>query len=270
MDAAALPIAPSRQPLSGRCLAVTRPEGQAESLCRAIRAAGGEVLPFPVLAIGPAPDLAPLLALLPQLDAFDLAFFVSPNAVHHALDLVLSRRAWPAGLRVATVGPGSVRALVQRGFSQVIAPQQGFDSESVLALPEFAAAAVHGRRVLILRGDGGRDLLADTLHARGARVECVCCYRRFRPEIDPERLLAPARAGRLDALLLTSTEGVSNLVRMVGAQGIALLRTVPVFVSHPRIASRACEAGFTCVVNTPAGDEGLLQALCCHFAQTQP
>lgn len=266
----ALRTEPARLPLSGRCIAVTRPEGQAESLCQAIRAAGGQALPFPVLAIGPVPDDAPLLALLPRLDEFDLAFFVSPNAVHHALDIVLSCRAWPAALRVATVGKGSERALALRGFSQVIAPQQGFDSESVLALPEFAAAAVHGRRVLILRGDGGRDLLAETLRTRGASVECVCCYRRFRPEIDSERLLAPARAGRLDALLLTSTEGVSNLALMVGEQGLALLRPVPVFASHPRIASRACEVGFTRVVSTPAGDEGLLQALHRHFAQAQP
>lgn len=265
MDAAALPIAPSRQPLSGRCIAVTRPEGQAESLCRAIRAAGGEALPFPVLAIGPAPDAAPLLALLPQLDAFDLAFFVSPNAANYAMQFILARRSWPPGLKVATVGKGSERVLAAYGCAAVIAPQQGFDSEAVIALPEFSAAAVAGRKVLIFRGDGGRELLAETLRERGASVEYVTCYRRFCPKLDPRLLLEPVARGEIDALLLTSSEGVRNLEQMLGAEGLEALRPVMVFASHPRIAAQARAAGFHAVVETPAGDEGLMEALVNHF-----
>ena len=252
-------------PLAGRCIVVTRPREQAESLCRAIVAAGGEALPFPVLAIGPASDDPGLRGIADRLDEFDLAFFVSPNAVRHALDNLLPRRAWPAHLRVATVGKGSERELARYGFSGVIAPQTGFDSESVIALPEFAADAVAGRRVLIFRGDGGRELVADTLRERGAEVEFVTCYRRFRPDLDPSPLLERARAGRLDALLLTSSEGVDNLVAMVGTAGMALLAAVPVFAPHPRIAGRARIAGFQSVVDAGAGDDGMLQALLSHF-----
>jgi uroporphyrinogen-III synthase len=252
-------------PLAGRCIVVTRPREQAVTLCDAIRGAGGEPMLFPVLAVGPAPDPQPLLEVAGRLEDFDIAFFVSPNAVRYALDSLLPRRRWTARLRVATVGKGSERALARYGFEDVIAPRSGFDSESVLALPEFARAAVAGKRVLIFRGDGGRDLLADTLRERGAVVELVSCYRRFRPDVDPATLLERAQAGRLDALLLTSSEGVNNLAAMVGLDGMGVLSVVPVFAPHPRIAARARAAGFVTVVDTAAGDEGLLQALVSHF-----
>lgn len=253
------------RPLAGRRLVVTRPLEQADSLCGRIRAAGGEAMVFPVLAIGPAPDPAPLDAVVGRLDEFDLAFFVSPNAVRYAMEHVLAHRAWPEKLRVATVGKGSERVLAGYGFADVIAPTAGFDSEAVIALAEFGADAVAGRRVVIFRGDGGRDLLADTLRARGATVEFVPCYRRCRPQIDPAVLLEPAARGALDGLLLTSSEGVRNLADMVGEAGMAVLRRVPVFASHPRIVAQARAAGFAVVVETPAGDDGLLQALVSHF-----
>lgn len=146
-----------------------RPEGpadcgdatpeQAGSLAQGIEALGGNVLLFPVLDIAPvlAPDHFDDVAA--RLGTFDLAFFVSPNAVRYGLDALLARRDWPGSLAVATVGKGSERALAERGFARVVAPASGFDSEAVLALPEFAADAVRGRHVLVLRGDGGRDLL---------------------------------------------------------------------------------------------------------------
>ncbi|MFT3757427.1 uroporphyrinogen-III synthase [Thauera sp.] len=252
-------------PLAGRLLAVTRPLEQADSLCRRIEAAGGKAIRFPVLGIGPAPDSSQLEAIVPRLDEFDLAFFVSPNAIHHALEFVLARRVWPTSLRVLTVGKGSGKALSQRGFSDPIVPEHGFDSESVLALPEFAAEAVRGRKVVIFRGDGGRDLIRDTLRERGAQTEYVTCYRRYCPAPDPALLLAPAARGELAGLLLTSSEGVRNLATILGRDGMRALATIPVFASHARIAAQARAAGFGSVIETAAGDEGLLQALAGYF-----
>ncbi len=253
------------RPLAGRTLVVMRPREQADSLCRRIEAAGGRALRFPVIAIGPALDPGPLEAIVPRLDEFDLAFFVSPNAVDHAMQFILPRRAWPPSLRLSTVGKGSERVLHGYGFADVIAPQSGFDSEAVIALPEFAPDAVAGRKVLIFRGDGGRELLADTLRARGAHVEYVACYRRYCPDLDPDLLLQPVGRGEVDALLLTSSEGVRNLEQMLGADGLAALRPVTVFATHPRIVAQAHAAGFAHVVEAPAGDDGLMQALENHF-----
>lgn len=255
----------SRRPLTGRHVVVTRPEGQAESLCAAIEAQGGVAVRFPVLAIGAVEDRAELDRCIEQLDAFDLAFFVSPNAVRYALEAVLARRAWPPRLKVATVGRGSERALAGFGFSDVIAPQDGFDSEAVLALPAFQSAAVAGRRVVIFRGDGGRDLLGETLRERGANVDYVTCYRRYRPAASASPLLALADQGQLDAITLTSSEGVDNLVELLGRAGMVRLGDVPLFASHARIAARARAAGFVRVVETPPGDDGLLAALASHF-----
>ena len=262
-DASVSPTAAAA--LAGRMLVVMRPREQAGSLCDRIRALGGQVVLFPVIAVGPALDAAPLQAVVPRLADFDIAFFVSPNAANYAMRFILPQRAWPATLQVATVGKGSERVLRAYGFEHVVAPQDGFDSEAVIALPEFSAQAVAGRKVLIFRGDGGRELLADTLRERGASVEYVTCYRRFCPDNDPTLLLDPVARGEVDGLLLTSSEGVRNLRQMLGAEGLAALRGVTVFASHPRIVAQAREAGFTAVVETPAGDDGLMQALVNHF-----
>ncbi|HRP97498.1 MAG TPA: uroporphyrinogen-III synthase [Rhodocyclaceae bacterium] len=251
--------------LKGRRIVVTRPAGQAESLCAAIEARGGIALRFPVLAISPAADTGGLEVVVAQLDAFDLAFFVSPNAVRHALEFILARRTWPPRVAVATVGKGSERALHELGFEHVIAPQAGFDSEAVLALPEFGETAVAGRRIVIFRGDGGRDLLGDTLKRRGARVDYVTCYRRHRPDLDAQPLLDLARRGELAAITLTSSEGVGHFSAMLGSEGMTTVRALPVFASHPRIVACAHDAGFANVIETAPGDAGLIASLERHF-----
>lgn len=251
----------ARSSLAGKRILVTRPVSQSQALCEAIRIRGGVPECFPLLEIVASEDQAALVELASRLEAFDLAFFVSANAVEHALSVILALRAWPPGLAVATVGKGSERCLRRFGFSSVIAPQQGFDSEAVLALPEFAAANVSGRRVIIFRGNGGREHLAEVLTARGARVEYVVCYQRKPPSGDPRRLVALAGEGALDAITVTSSEGLRNLVALLGPDGVARLRAIPVFAAHQRIAALAREAGFESVVDTGPGDEGLVHAL---------
>lgn len=249
------------RPLAGKIIAITRPAGQGASLARAIEADGGRALLFPVIEIAPVEDETELAAACADLDRFHLAFFVSPNAAEHALGHILARRPWPPGLAVATVGKGSEAALARAGFCAVIAPRSGFDSESVLALPEFQAAAVAGREVAIFRGDGGRELLGDTLLQRGARVRYVTCYRRRIPVADPAPLVDAARAGRLDALVLTSSEGVANLRAMLRPEDWPALVAVPAVVPHPRIAEAARRAGFAAVLECGPGDAGVLAAL---------
>lgn len=247
--------------LAGRTIVVTRPAGQAETLCEAIEARGGQAVRFPVLGIAPAADAAPLADVTARLDDFDLAFFVSPNAVDFALAYILERREWPPHLAVSTVGGGSERALRRMGFAHVIVPIAGFDTESVLALPEFSAPAVQGRKVVVFRGDGGRDLLGEVLSQRGATVEYVTVYRRYCPETDSRALIAAAQSQALDAIVLTSSEGVRNLKTMLGPDGLRAMCEVAVFAPHPRIAGFALEAGFRRVVETDAGDAGILAGL---------
>lgn len=248
-------------PLQGCAIVVTRPEAQAEGLGARIRAAGGVPVPFPLLTIAPLEATAGLDEIVAALAGQHMAFFVSPNAVRYGLALVRARRPWPAGVAVATVGEGSERALREAGFETVIAPRQGFDSEAVLALEAFSATAVAGRGIVIFRGDGGRDLLGQTLSSRGARVTYFTCYRRACPEVDVRPLLARAANGQLHALTLTSSEGVRNLAALAGPDGMACLREVPAFACHERIAAAARSIGLLEVIETAPGDEGLFRAL---------
>ena len=251
--------------LAGRRVVVTRPGGQSGHVAARIRAAGGVPVLFPTLEILDVEDLQPFFALVDRLDAFDLAIFVSANAVNKALDLLQARRAWPAGLRVATVGRGSERTLQRRGFATVIAPGARFDSEALLELPQLQD--VQGKRVVIFRGAGGREQLRDTLSARGATVEYAECYRRGRPQIDAAPLLALAARRELDAFTVTSSEGLANLHDMLGEAGRQWLQQTPLFAPHERIAAAARDLGVRTVVLTGPGDECLVAGLAAFFAK---
>jgi uroporphyrinogen-III synthase len=250
--------------LAGRHVVVTRPAGQAAHFATALSEAGAIPVRFPVLEIRDIEDPAALLEAAIRLDSFDIAVFVSPNAIQKALAVILARRAWPASLRVVTIGKSSERELARHGIHDVISPPLRFDSEALLELPELIDVA--GKRVIIFRGDGGRELLGDTLIARGARIEYLSCYRRGKPQTDPAPLLKLWEQGRLDAVTLTSSEGLRNFFDMVGRLGQAWLRKTPAFVPHARIAEQARVLGLFNVIPTGPGDDGLMAGLVQYFA----
>ena len=251
------------KPLTGINILVTRPAHQAGNLVAAIRAAGGNPVLFPVLEIRDVKDPRPLLDLIARLDEFDLAIFISPNAVNKAMNLILTQRALPPALRIAAVGQGSARGLEQFGISEVIAPITRFDSEALLDMAELQQ--IEGKRVVIFRGDGGRELLGETLVKRGATVKYAECYCRVRPNADIAPLLQAWADNALHAIVVTSSEGLRNLFDVVGNSGQSWLRKTPLFVSHERIAQIAQKLGCVDVILTAAGDEGLLQGLSDYF-----
>ena len=252
---------------------VTRPAHQAGELAAAIRAAGGNPILFPVLEIQDVQDQRPLLDLIVRLDQFDLAIFISPNAVSKAMNLIGKKwplQALPSGLKIATIGEGGVRELQKFGINEVITPTERFDSEALLALTELQQLA--GKRVVIFRGEGGRELLGNTLVQRGATLEYAVCYRRSKPEVDARAVTALLQAwarNQLHAITVTSSEGLRNLFGMLGEPGQPWLKQTPVFVPHERIAQVARELGLTKVIVTTSGDEGLLSGLREYFRKEQ-
>lgn len=249
-------------PLAGRAVLVTRPAHQATLLAQAIRAAGGEAVLFPALAVEAIPA-ALLEAELAWLHNADAVIFVSPNAAQFGMAAI---GALPPGAQVFAVGPGTARALAEAGVAGTIVPD-GQDSEALLAQP--ALARVDGRRIAIVRGVGGRPLLADTLAARGATVRYVECYRRVRPVADPAPLLARWQAGGIDAVTVASAETLANLIAMLGEAGAPLLATTPLFAPHEKIAASARSLGLAHAVATPGGDTGLIDGMIRWFnAQT--
>jgi uroporphyrinogen-III synthase len=249
--------------LAGRSIVVTRPAEQAQHLADLIRAAGGSTVLFPALEIRAPADLRPLQALMARLDEFELAIFVSANAVSKAMSMIAARRALPPGLKLAVVGAGSLRELQRFGVTDAVCPAARFDSEALLELP--ALTNVRGKRVVIFRGQSGRELLGQTLIERGAQVEYVECYRRAKPALDEAAWLALWKRHAPDAITVTSSEGLRNLHEIAGEKGKKMLLKLPLFVPHPRIARVAQELEFDDVIVTPAGDEGLVRGLIERF-----
>lgn len=253
-------------PLDGRAVVVTRPERQAAALASLIEAAGGRALRVPAIEITPLRS-AGLEAVLARIDSFGMAVFISRNAVEQGLaSLRDAGRALPPGMRVAAIGTGTRRALESEGWGGVIAPAGPADSEALLAEP--ALADVSGKRIVIFRGEGGREALAEGLRSRGAHVEYAECYRRGTPPIDPLPLIGEWSRGALHAITVSSGEGLANLASSLGTAGRALLAAVPVFVPHPRVAAQARELGVAQVVVTGAADEEVVAALVAYFRRT--
>jgi uroporphyrinogen-III synthase len=252
-------------PLRGKTIVITRPKEQAAHLAALIRQAGGEALIFPAVEIRDLADNAAVSALIDRLDDYHLAIFISPTAVARAMALVAARRALPPKLQIAAIGQGSVRALKQHGVKNVLAPASRSDSEALLDLPEMQQMS--SKRVLIFRGEGGRELLAATLRQRGATVDYAECYRRVRPDTPPTELLVRGARNEIQAMVVTSAEGLSNLYEMLGEQGAAWLKATPVFVPHPRIEQAGRALGLTRLIVAQDGDEGLLQGIIAYLTK---
>jgi uroporphyrinogen-III synthase len=252
-------MSPAR-PLANVGVLVTRPLAQAAGFAARLRDLGANPLSFPALAILPATHPDALRAILAGIEGYDLAIFISPTAAEWGLAGVA---AWPAGVAVAAVGRGTAQALAARGVTAMIVPDAGADSEHLLALPALAETA--GKRILIFRGEGGRELLADRLRAGGARVDYAECYRRGRPESDPAPVLEALAKGGLQAITVFSGETLDNLLDLMG-EAAPTLFPVPLFAPHARIADHARARGFATVRATAPGESGLITGLVEYFA----
>jgi uroporphyrinogen-III synthase len=251
----------SKTSLRGVRVLVTRPARQAETLAQMIEAAGGEAVRLPAIEIAPPANSAALRAALDHLHEFAFAIFISPNAVRQGLPLLRARSGIPPGLRLAAVGQGTLRTLNEEGVEQVLAPAERFDSEALLEL--LPPAVVAGKDILILRGEGGREHLGESLGTRGARVAYAECYRRVPPHQPDAAALARLRQGEVDILVITSAESARNLCDLVDESGRARLLATPVVVVSERQARACRELGFRAelCVAAQASDAAILTAL---------
>jgi uroporphyrinogen-III synthase len=249
--------------LQGKRILVTRPVGQTAGLVSLIAEHGGEAVCFPLFDIAPPENWQAVDELIARLDAFSLLIFISPNAVTFGLGRLLARRSWPEGLTAGAVGPGTAKMLTEAGIGKVIVPHTHFDSEALLSLDPLQMEQVAGRKVLILRGDGGREILAETLRARGAAVDCVTCYRRT-PPTDGAFVVSLLCNNALDAVTLSSSEGLRNLLQLLDTNSLEKLLALPVFVPHQRIADEAARLGLRRVALTEAADSGLVAGMCTY------
>jgi uroporphyrinogen-III synthase len=248
------------RPLHGACIVVTRPARQAAGLVQQIAVLGGKPLVFPTIIILPPEDRSALDLAQRNIAQYDYAVFVSANAVEYGVG---DPASWPSHLVALAPGPATAAALAAVGIANVHIPATTMDSEGLLKLPELAD--VRAKRVVIYRGGGGRELLGDALVERGAKVDYVDCYRREKPRGDFTAMASAWRAGEIDALTLTSSEGLDNLWELFDDASRPSIIATPAFAPHPRIADRARTLGFRRVILSAPTDAGLLASLIEYF-----
>jgi uroporphyrinogen-III synthase len=255
-----------------RLLIVTRPQAQALPWVRDLQVAGLRAEALPLIAISPVADPAPLLAAWQRLREYSLLMFVSANAVWQFFSWRPKEAAWPVGLRAGATGPGTSAALMNCGVPsacivQPAADAATLDSEALWA--QLKDDDWQGCHVLVVRGEDGRDWLADTLRDRGAVLSFVAAYQRVVPTLNEQEraLLALAITEPAQHLwLFSSSQAVAHLCSL--APDAQWQRSMAV-ASHPRIAQAACEAGFGSVTVVAPSLTAMAQALA-RLADTEP
>lgn len=241
--------------LDGLRVLVTRPAHQAENLCRMIEAQGGTAVRLPLLAIQPTAHPARAAQVLAAARTYDAWIFTSANAVRHAEPLC--RQPWPP--RIAAVGAATAAALEAGGHEVQMAPLAAHSAEALLALPELAD--VRERRILIVTGEDGLDVLARTLFERGAQVEVAEVYRRVPLPYGADAVLSALRG--TDVLVVTSAQALEHLVALTPQNSRATLFKKRVVVPGERVQAQARALGFVhdAQVTQPMSDATIVRVL---------
>lgn len=239
------------QSLAGYSVWVTRPAHQSKSIIRSLKQHGAQVLAVPLLEIAPYDEPASQQHLA-QADGYDAVIFVSVNAVTFSVN---HHQTIANVLDLAVIGQATADKCRECGLKVQFIPEQA-DSDGLLALPRFQH--VDGQKILIVRGHGGREHLAEQLRARGATVDYAEVYQRRVPAIHLNVELAAA-----DVILITSSEALQNLVMLAQRDRQGWVFERQLLLIHARIASRVAESGFTLrpLVATEASDSGMIAAL---------
>jgi len=260
---------------------ITRPEKQAQALRARLDAFGISSLVLPMFEIGPLPqasDYEVLDAALRRIDELALVVFVSPNAIDAwfaRLDFLGISR--PANLPLAGMGAASRVALLEHGVdpenTPLIFPRNPDKTDSETLLDELDLEQLTGRQVLIVRGDSGRDFLADRLRQAGVNVIQAAAYQRMIPHFDEplQQRLSDALESQ-SAWVITSSELLPRLLEWCRILGdgalVAKMQQQIIFVPHVRIFEKAKESGFVHVIQTASGDENLALAIQSHYERS--
>jgi uroporphyrinogen-III synthase len=266
-----LPASDSSRAALAHCrVLLTRPADQALGLAAGIRAQGGVAIALPLLNIVPvqaAEDTQRIRALVMDLDQYEIAIFISTNAA--ALGLEWIQNFWPqlpVGLQACAVGPGTAAVLRQLPWP-VHCATTGVTSEDLLALPVLQQ--VDGKRIALFRGKGGRELLAETLRERGARVDYVELYTREAPAHTPAQARQLLQEHGINCVVLTSQQ-IFDTFNTLLRQSVAALdvsqdkarspllglpQNLTLIVPSARVEDIARRSGYPRVLNAGGADD---------------
>lgn len=257
--------------MTGWRLLLTRPAAECEVLAATLAEAGVFSRSLPLLATEALAEIPEQRAAILDLEHYSALVVVSKTAARLGLELLMRHRQQPpANLAWFSVGTATARILdqfLQPHGLRACCPSEGDDSEALLALPQLTSALlVPNPRVLIMRGEGGRELIADTLRQRGVAVDYLELYRRVRPQYPAGTLARVVEESHLNALLVSSAQGLDNL-RQLAASAWEELSRLPLLVPSPRVADMARAAGARQVIDCRgASAAAVLEALRAHPA----
>ncbi|MEM7563525.1 MAG: uroporphyrinogen-III synthase, partial [Pseudomonadota bacterium] len=248
--------------LEGQVILNTRPLHQQAELTERLQADGAEVLSFAAIAIETAPSNRVLASLAEHVDDYDLVIFVSRNAVDYGIGWLGT--ALPPQLRFAVIGEASRLALADRvtDLESRLIRSEPYNSEALLEATGLQQ--VSGQKILIMRGQQGRNLLGDTLQQRGADVSYCEVYRRATPEVPVVAFDTLVKAAFPTLAILTSNEGMQNLMQMISKSAAARLCQIPWLLISERMRESALNLGHNApiVIARSASDKGIHQTIC--------
>ena len=249
--------------LSKKRVLVTRPKEQADHLCKLITNSGGEPILFPTIEIQAIIRSDILSDIFEKINDYEFVIFISQNAVNVAFEYYLDHSNISVQQKIIAIGGSTAKALHLNGIENVIHVGTQADSESLLMLTELQASNVKDKKILIVRGKGGRELLAETLKSRGAKIEFAEVYQRCLPQYEVNVRQKVWQDTIPDAIIITSNESLENLLTLTLEEDKAKLFNTPLVLMSERAVELAEEFGFTSSIQLASdkNDEGLLSAL---------
>lgn len=226
--------------LTGLTILVTRPHPQGEMLSALIQKNGGNAIHLPTIDIVPLAD-SQLMQQIAKLDEYDWLIFVSAQAVLQIAPLI--HTCWPlfpSHIKIAAVGGGTAAALEKMHLSVHFFPKDDWRSEGLLnELPSLT-----GKRIALIKGEGGRELLAKELIKKGAEVTSFITYQRCLPTLDMTFYQTLFREHRIDVVIAASQASLENLKMLIGEADWPALQRVTILINSPRLEALARQSGF--------------------------
>jgi uroporphyrinogen-III synthase len=248
--------------LDGIKVLVTRPEQQAETLCESIQNLGGTAIRFPVMEITQSRDQQAAKTVLDNIPQYDIGIFISRNAVNWTMKLLAEKTSTLDKLTLIAIGTATAKTLEQILSAEVIT-NSGANSEALLEMEALSEKNIRGKKIIIFRGEGGREHLATTLRKRAATVDYAEVYRRNCPEYDRDVVAKLWSSDSPDVVIVTSNKGLENLFSMLNEEQSNILLGKQLLVMGERMLDFSNEFGFATppILAEESSDEGILRTI---------
>lgn len=250
----------SKKELHQTGIVITRPSHQTSEIKSLVNEHQGHPIEFPLLEIQSKSQNETFQHTVLKLEDYDWAIFISSNAVQFGMPAVKNAfHMLPESIKFAAIGPSTQKALKLFDVQDVLIPEENFDSEGLLATSEMND--IQNKKIVIFRGEGGRETLAETLRARGAEVTYAECYARTFPQTNLDLLKAFSEKIHISAILITSSEACKEFVRLSRQKNMDFLKDILFIVNHPRMVNLLERESFMTFSSDEPSDQSMMKKL---------